>query len=283
NLVYFIDLKFLYNFIIMIEIKNLYFKYPGAEKYALDDINLDIETGKYIAILGHNGSGKSTFSKLLSAIYKASSGKIIVDGVEINPENISEIRRMIGIVFQNPDNQFIGSTVEDDIAFGLENKKLDYQTMRKIVVKYATAVGMENYLEREPQNLSGGQKQRVAIASTLALDPQVIIFDEITSMLDPRGRVDIYKIIHNLHKSTNKTLISITHDMDEALLADILIVFSGGKVIAKGSPIEILNNKEIIEIAKIDSPFIYKLSEKIKGVKPTYDEDTLIEELCKLK
>ncbi|MDD1374971.1 energy-coupling factor transporter ATPase, partial [Metamycoplasma hyosynoviae] len=276
-------LKFLYNFIIMIEIKNLYFKYPGAEKYALDDINLDIETGKYIAILGHNGSGKSTFSKLLSAIYKASSGKIIVDGVEINPENISEIRRMIGIVFQNPDNQFIGSTVEDDIAFGLENKKLDYQTMRKIVVKYATAVGMENYLEREPQNLSGGQKQRVAIASTLALDPQVIIFDEITSMLDPRGRVDIYKIIHNLHKSTNKTLISITHDMDEALLADILIVFSGGKVIAKGSPIEILNNKEIIEIAKIDSPFIYKLSEKIKGVKPTYDEDTLIEELCKLK
>ncbi|KDE42415.1 energy-coupling factor transporter ATPase [Metamycoplasma hyosynoviae] len=267
----------------MIEIKNLYFKYPGAEKYALDDINLDIETGKYIAILGHNGSGKSTFSKLLSAIYKASSGKIIVDGVEINPENISEIRRMIGIVFQNPDNQFIGSTVEDDIAFGLENKKLDYQTMRKIVVKYATAVGMENYLEREPQNLSGGQKQRVAIASTLALDPQVIIFDEITSMLDPRGRVDIYKIIHNLHKSTNKTLISITHDMDEALLADILIVFSGGKVIAKGSPIEILNNKEIIEIAKIDSPFIYKLSEKIKGVKPTYDEDALIEELCKLK
>lgn len=155
--------------------------------------------------------------------------------------------------------------------------------MQEYVHKYAREVDMEQHLEREPQYLSGGQKQRVAIASTLALDPEVIIFDEITSMLDPKGRNDIYKIIHDLHKKTNKTLISITHDMDEALLADTLIVFSGGHVIATGSPIEILNNKEIIEIAKIDSPFIYKLSEMVKGINATYNEEELIKQLCKLK
>ena len=267
----------------MIEIKKLFYKYPGAKKYALENINLTIESGKYIAILGHNGSGKSTFSKLLSALYKANNGKIIVDGIEINSENILDIRKKIGIVFQNPDNQFIGSTVEDDIAFGLENKLMSQEQMREYVHKYAREVDMEQHLEREPQYLSGGQKQRVAIASTLALDPEVIIFDEITSMLDPKGRNDIYKIIHDLHKKTNKTLISITHDMDEALLADTLIVFSGGHVIATGSPIEILNNKEIIEIAKIDSPFIYKLSEMVKRIDATYNEEELIKQLCKLK
>ncbi|TPR54076.1 energy-coupling factor transporter ATPase [Metamycoplasma neophronis] len=265
----------------MIEIKKLSYKYPGAKKLALDNIDLKIEEGQYVAILGHNGSGKSTFSKLLSAIYKATSGKIIIDGIEINSENLTEIRKRIGIVFQNPDNQFIGSTVEDDIAFGLENKQMSYEQMHEIIIKYATEVGMIEQLDREPQNLSGGQKQRVAIASTLALDPKIIIFDEITSMLDPKGRSDIYKIIHGLHQKTNKTLISITHDMDEALLADKLIVFSGGKVIAQGKPIEILNDKKIIEIAKIDSPFIYKLSEMIEGIEPTYDAEELIKELCK--
>ncbi|TPI01492.1 energy-coupling factor transporter ATPase [Mycoplasma struthionis] len=267
----------------MIEIKKLVYKYPGAKEPALKGINLNIEEGQYIAILGHNGSGKSTFSKLISAIYKATSGKIIIDGLEINSENLPEIRKKIGIVFQNPDNQFIGSTVEDDIAFGLENKQMSREEMQEIVHKFAKEVGMFDHLDREPQNLSGGQKQRVAIASTLALDPKIIIFDEITSMLDPKGRSDIYSIIHKLHKETNKTLISITHDMDEALLADKLIVFSGGKVIAQGKPIEILNNKEIIEIAKIDSPFVYKLSELVNGITPTYDEGKLIEELCKLK
>ncbi|MBN4089489.1 energy-coupling factor transporter ATPase [Mycoplasma enhydrae] len=267
----------------MIEIKKLCYKYPGAPKLALDNINLTINEGQYVAILGHNGSGKSTFSKLLAAIYKASSGKILIDGIEINSENLKEIRRKIGIVYQNPDNQFIGSTVEDDIAFGLENKNMSHEKMEEIIKNYANEVGMGDFLDHEPQNLSGGQKQRVAIASTLALDPKIIIFDEITSMLDPKGRNDIYKIIHDLHAKTKKTLISITHDMDEALLADKLIVFSGGKVIAQGKPIEILNNKEIIEIAKIDSPFIYKLSQLINGVEPTYDGKELLEKLCKLK
>lgn len=265
----------------MIEIKKISYKYPGSSKLALENIDLKIEEGQYIAILGHNGSGKSTFSKLLSAIYKPTSGKIVIDGLEINSENLLEIRKKIGIVFQNPDNQFIGSTVEDDIAFGLENKMLKPEEMKTIIYKYAQEVGMLDQLDREPQNLSGGQKQRVAIASTLALDPKIIIFDEITSMLDPKGRNDIYKIIHNLHKKTNKTLISITHDMDEALLADKLIVFAGGHVIAQGKPIEILNNKEIIEIAKIDSPFIYKLSSLLNDIEPTYNREELIKEICK--
>lgn len=273
----------MYIIIFMIEIKKLSYKYPGSKKLALDNINFTIEDGQYVAILGHNGSGKSTFSKLLAAIYKATYGKIIIDGMEINSENLREIRKKIGIVYQNPDNQFIGATVEDDIAFGLENKKMTVDEMKEIIKKYANEVGMGDFLDREPQNLSGGQKQRVAIASTLALDPNIIIFDEISSMLDPKGRNDIYKIIHDLHERTNKTLISITHDMDEALLADKLIVFSGGKVIAQGKPIEILNDKEIIEIAKIDSPFIYKLSEMIKDIKPTYDEKELLETLWRLK
>ncbi|ENY68670.1 Cobalt import ATP-binding protein CbiO 1 [Metamycoplasma auris 15026] len=267
----------------MIEIKNLNYKYPGSKKFALENINLTIEDGQYIAILGHNGSGKSTFSKLIAAINKATSGKILIDGLEINSENLIEIRKRIGIVYQNPDNQFIGSTVEDDIAFGLENKRVPREEMKEIIEKYASQVGMLNFLEHEPQNLSGGQKQRVAIASILALNPNIIILDEITSMLDPRGRSDIYKIIHELHRNTNKTIISITHDMDEALLADKLIVFSKGNVIAQGKPIEILNNKEIIEIAKIDSPFIYKLSEMIEGIEPTYDGNKLLETLCQLK
>lgn len=267
----------------MIEIKNLSYKYPGSKKLALDNINLTIEDGQYVAILGHNGSGKSTFSKLLAAIYKATSGKIIIDGLEINSENLTQIRKLIGIVYQNPDNQFIGSTVEDDIAFGLENKQIEHNEMEAIIKKYAKEVGMLKFLEHEPQNLSGGQKQRVAIASTLALNPRIILLDEITSMLDPRGRNDIYKIIHNLHQTTNKTIISITHDMDEALLADKLIVFSNGNVVAQGKPIEILNDKKIIEIAKIDSPFIYKLSEMLNGIEPTYDPNKLLETLCKLK
>ncbi|MBN0919470.1 energy-coupling factor transporter ATPase [[Mycoplasma] gypis] len=265
----------------MIKIKDLYYKYPDSETYALQGINLEIKKGHYIGILGHNGSGKSTLSKLISAIYKATEGQIWIDDILYSKENLSKIRNKIGIVFQNPDNQFIGATVEDDIAFGLENKLITREKMREKIEEYTKLVSMSDALDREPQNLSGGQKQRVAIASTLALDPDVIIFDEVTSMLDPKGKHEVLEIIHNLHKTTEKTLISVTHDMDEAILADELFVFSGGKLIASGSPKDILNNKEIVEIAKIDSPFIYKLSEMVDGVEPTYNEEELIEAICR--
>lgn len=268
----------------MIKLTNVTFKYRENDvKPALSDVSFEIKSGEYVAILGHNGSGKSTLSKVLSALIKPNSGQVDIDGIIYSRENLNKVRHKVGIIFQNPENQFIGSSVEDDIAFGLENKMISRREMNEKVKFFAKQVGMEKHLEREPENLSGGQKQRVAIASVLALDPEVIIFDEVTSMLDPKGKSQILSIIHKIRESRTKTLISITHDMDEAILADKCLVFSGGKLIASGKPMDILNNKKIIDIAKIDSPFVYKISSAVNNIKPTYNEEELIEELCKLK
>lgn len=265
----------------MIKVKDLVFKYPDADKNAIDGISFEIPDGKYVAILGHNGSGKSTFSKLLVALYRPKSGSIEINGTEISSRTMRNIRAQIGIIFQNPDNQFVGASVEDDIAFGLENKCVPRQEMKPIIDKLVSNVGMKHHLTREPHLLSGGQKQRVAIASVLARDPQIIIFDEVTSMLDPVGKRQVLKLIRDIQVKREKTLISITHDMDEAILADYCLVFSQGKIIAQGSPKDILRNKEVIKIAKIDLPFIYKLSEKIAGVEPTYELNELMEQICK--
>ena len=267
----------------MIKIKDLKFKYSGSDTFALNGVNVEIPKGKYVAILGHNGSGKSTLSKLLVGLYKPTSGSIELDGTLITKKTLRKIRKKIGIVFQNPDNQFIGASVEDDIAFGLENKQLERKEMEELVNKFATLVGMEKHLDKEPQNLSGGQKQRVAIASTLALDPSIIIFDEVTSMLDPKGKREVISIISDIQKQKDKTLISITHDMDEAILADIILVFAKGKLIASGKPVDILSDKKITKAAKIDAPFIYKVSQSLKdkGVKPTYIKKKLVGEICK--
>lgn len=265
----------------MINIKNLYFKYVGNQNYALKDINIRIPKNQYVAILGHNGSGKSTLSKLLVGLFRPTKGEIIIDGIKISKNSLVDIRKKIGIIFQNPDNQFIGSSVEDDIAFGLENNRVEPSKMKEIIETYAKKVNMLEYLDREPHILSGGQKQRVAIASAIALDPEIIIFDEVTSMLDPKGKSEVLDLIKAIQKTRKKTLISITHDMDEAIQADFCLVFSHGQLIASGSPKEILNNKKIIKESKIDSPFIYKLSEKIDGIEATYDEIELLEQLCK--
>ncbi|QNM93621.1 energy-coupling factor transporter ATPase [Mycoplasma sp. Pen4] len=266
----------------MIKVENITFRYrPDDKKSALDDVSFEIEKGQYVAILGHNGSGKSTLSKVLVALLKPQSGTISIDGITYARETLSEIRKKIGIIFQNPDNQFVGSSVEDDIAFGLENRCIPQPEMKDLIVKFAEKVDMNEYLEREPENLSGGQKQRVAIASVLALNPEIVIFDEVTSMLDPKGKDSVLKIIKEIQKSKDKTLISITHDMDEAILADKCLVFAQGKLVASGSPKEILRNKEIIDIAKIDSPFIYRISEMLDGIEPTYNERELIKEICK--
>ncbi len=265
----------------MIKIKDLKFKYSDSKKFAIDGVSLEIPKGKYIAIVGHNGSGKSTLSKLLVGLYKPTSGTITMDGITMSKKNLTKIRSKIGIVFQNPDNQFIGASVEDDIAFGLENKKMSREKMKKQVIQYATKVGMEKYLGHEPQSLSGGQKQRVAIASTLALDPKIIIFDEVTSMLDPKGKTEVINLIKDIQKKKEKTLISITHDMDEAVLADLILVFAEGKLVASGSPKTILNDKKITDLAKIDAPFIYKVSEAFNSKKPTYDRKELVGDICK--
>ncbi|WP_426461312.1 energy-coupling factor transporter ATPase [Mycoplasma hafezii] len=268
----------------MIKVNNISFKYDlKSTKNVLNNVSFEINKGEYVAILGHNGSGKSTLSKILVALLKPQEGNISINGVLYSKKTLQYIRNKIGIVFQNPDNQFIGSSVEDDIAFGLENKLMSHDEMQERVKVFANRVDMQKYLDREPQTLSGGQKQRVAIASVLALDPDVIIFDEVTSMLDPKGKDEVLKIIREIKANKDKTLISITHNMDEAILADRCLVFAQGKLIAQGSPKEILNNKEIIDIAKIDSPFIYKLSSLIDGIDPTYNREELVKEICKLK
>ncbi|MGZ9756756.1 energy-coupling factor transporter ATPase [Mycoplasma sp. 4423] len=266
----------------MIKVNNIVFSYkPGILQPALKNVSFHIRKGEYIAVLGHNGSGKSTLSKILVGLLKPQQGSVSIDGIEYHRTTLVQIRKKIGIIFQNPDNQFIGSSVEDDIAFGLENRCVNPKLMKDIILKCATRVGMQDHLEREPENLSGGQKQRVAIASVLALDPDVMIFDEVTSMLDPKGRHDVLNLIKEIRDSRQKTLISITHNMDEAILADKCLVFSNGELVAFSSPQEILNNKDIIDLAKIDSPFIYKLSELIKGINPTYNEQELIDNICK--
>ncbi len=267
----------------MINIENLRFKYADSKKYAINGVSLQIPKGRYVAVVGHNGSGKSTFAKWLVGLYKPSDGFIQINDTIIAKSTLREIRSQIGIVFQNPDNQFIGASVEDDIAFGLENKKMSQKDMQDIVHDFAKKVGMSDHLHQEPQNLSGGQKQRVAIASTLALDPDIIIFDEVTSMLDPKGKREVLSIIKEIQQQKEKTLISITHDMDEAIMADLIIVFSDGKIVAQGKPQEILKDEEITELAKIDAPFIYKVSKALKNmrIKPTYDEDELVGKICK--
>ncbi len=269
----------------MIKVKNLKFKYAEAHNFALDDVNLEINEGQYIAIVGHNGSGKSTLSKILVGLYKPTHGEVVIDGITISKKTLKQIRSKIGMVFQNPENQFIGATVEDDIAFGLENKLMKQSEMKNQVLYFAKKVDMLEHLSKEPQNLSGGQKQRVAIASTLALDPKIIIFDEVTSMLDPKGKDEVIAIIKEIQKDPKKTLISITHDMDEAILADKIIVFANGKIIADGEPAEILNNEKIIAQAKINSPFIYRVSKLFANdnIKPTFEKAELLGALCKLK
>lgn len=267
----------------MIKVKQLKFKYSENKTYALNGINLQVNQGEYVAIVGHNGSGKSTLSKTLVGLYKPTEGQIWIDNILMSKKTLSAIRPKVGMVFQNPENQFIGATVEDDIAFGLENKQMSRDEMQLAVRKFAQKVNMLDHLDKEPQSLSGGQKQRVAIASTLALDPKIIIFDEVTSMLDPKGKDEVLTIIKELKKDPHKTLISITHDMDEAILADKLVVFSQGEVIAVGDPAAILADKNILRQAKIDSPFIYRVSEMLKpsNIMPTFDYEALLGELCK--
>ena len=196
----------------LIEVKNLDFSYNETKK-VIKNISFDIKKGDYVTIIGHNGSGKSTLARLLIGLLEAKGGSINIDGLELNEENVYKIREKIGIVFQNPDNQFIGSTVRDDIAFGLENHMVPQGDMDDIINKYAKEVGLEEFLDKEPTALSGGQKQRVAIAGVLAMNPDIIIFDEATSMLDPRGKKDIKDIMRKLHGDGSFTIISITHDI----------------------------------------------------------------------
>lgn len=216
-----------------IEVNNLTFSYD-SETDVLKDISLRIPKGSYTTIIGHNGSGKSTIAKVLIGLLEPQAGTVKILGRELNEENLYDLRSHIGIVFQNPDNQFIGSTVADDIAFGLENRQVPQEDMQAIIEESAAKVGMNDYLNAEPTNLSGGQKQRVAIAGILAVKPDVIVFDESTSMLDPQGKASINKQIRELNKNKDRTIISITHDMDEVAQSEYVIVLENGQVMMEG-------------------------------------------------
>ncbi|HAX74194.1 MAG TPA: energy-coupling factor transporter ATPase [Firmicutes bacterium] len=269
----------------IIELNNVSFGYED-DQTVLENYNLQVKQGEWLTILGHNGSGKSTLSKLLVGLLKANDGDIIVDDLVLTEETVYEVRRKIGIVFQNPDNQFVGSTVRDDIAFGLENKQVPYKEMVALVDEYAEKVNMKRFLDREPHRLSGGEKQRVAIAGVLALGANIIILDEATAMLDPRGREDMMSLIQELAQDQDKTIIMITHHLDEAIHSDRIIVMNAGKIMLEGTPDEVFAHKDLLESVQLDVPFAVRASYELKeqGILDQIytNEGDLVKALCTL-
>lgn len=258
----------------------------NEEDLTINDVNFDIYEGEYVALIGHNGSGKSTLAKLIIGLYVQLKGQIYIFDQEMNDDNVYELRRNLGIIFQNPDNQFIGSTVRDDIAFGLENDCIDTDTMKVLVDEFAEKVGMKEYLDKEPSNLSGGQKQRVAIAGALARKPKILIMDEATAMLDPKGRRDIRNLIKKMKdENPGLTIISITHDIDEAYQADKVIVLNKGKVFLSGTPEEVFEQSDKLLSIKLDIPFFHKLNKELKKEGINIDGvgtlEVLVQKLCR--
>ena len=246
-----------------LEIKNLCFSY-GDDCLVIDDISFSVEKGSFVAVLGHNGSGKSTLAKLIVGLLEKKSGQIFFNDEEMDKKSIKKLQSKTALVFQNPDNQFIGVTVEDDIAFGLENRCFPHDKMQEEIDLFADSVNMLDYLKKEPINLSGGQKQRVALAGALILRPEILILDEATSMLDPKGKSTVRKVIDRIHQENPElTIISITHDVDEALLADQVFILSHGKLVKNGKPQEILRDQEALLDLKLDMPFVYRFEKKL--------------------
>ncbi|EEJ71128.1 energy-coupling factor transporter ATPase [Lactobacillus ultunensis] len=270
--------------------QNVRFTYPETKGPVLKNVSFKVKKGTWISLIGHNGSGKSTISKLVNGLLLPDSNshsQISVAGLNLNSKNIWNIREKVGIVFQNPDNQFVGATVGDDVAFGLENRGVSRQKMIKIVKQVLSEVGMLDYIDAEPANLSGGQKQRVAIAGILAVEPEIIILDESTSMLDPSGRAQILKIIRRLMKAKDLTILSITHDIDEASMADDVIVLNDGQILDQDTPLNIFSKVEMLQRIGLDIPFVEKLKLKLKEMgikipKELQTKDELKQYLCQL-
>lgn len=262
----------------MIEIKNLKFKYHQDQpSYILDDVSFHVKRGEWLSIVGHNGSGKSTTARLIDGLLVAESGQIIVDGQELTEDNVWDIRDKIGMVFQNPDNQFVGATVEDDVTFGLENKGVPYEEMASRVQEALEFVGMSEFKDREPARLSGGQKQRVAIAGIVAMRPSILILDEATSMLDPEGRQELIQSIKAIRKEYGMTVLSITHDLDEVALSDRVLVLKKGKVESVSSPRELFSRgSELVDLG-LDIPFSALLTQKLRNKGLIDCEDYLTE------
>lgn len=257
---------------------------------AVNDISFSIPRGSWTTLVGHNGSGKSTIARLLDGILLPNDNPntlINVDGIELTEKTMWDIRDRVGIVFQNPDNQFVGATVEDDVAFGLENRQVPRSKMQTIVHDVLDEVDMLAFQKSEPQYLSGGQKQRVAIAGILAIGPKLIILDESTSMLDPAGKTKILSLIRDLQNKNGLTIFSITHDINEAVQADQMLVLDKGKLLASGSPKEIFENETLIKSAGLDLPLFYKVKNGLieKGIhipREINSEEKLVKYLCQL-
>ena len=247
----------------IIDVKNLSFRYKESQKYYdVKDITFHVKRGEWLSIVGHNGSGKSTTVRLIDGLLEAESGEIVIDGQRLTEENVWNIRRQIGMVFQNPDNQFVGATVEDDVAFGLENQGLSRQEMQKRVEEALDLVGMLDFKKREPARLSGGQKQRVAIAGVVALRPAILILDEATSMLDPEGRRELIETVKGIRKDYDMTVISITHDLEEVAMSDRVLVLKKGEIESTSSPRELFSRNDLDQIG-LDDPFSNQLKHSL--------------------
>ena len=266
-------------------LKDLSFSYIENGPLNIKEITLDIKKGQSVAIIGHNGSGKSTLAKLIDGILVQKSGDIFIFGVKMTDDNVLLLRRDIALVFQNPDSQFIGATVRDDIAFGLENECVDPKAMPQMIEDCAKKVGMEEYLDREPCNLSGGQKQRVAIAGAIARKSSILILDEASAMLDPKGKSELRALIKKTREENpDLTVLNITHELEDASVADRVIVLNAGKVVLDGTPFEVFSHVEELKGMRLDIPFVQKLKQSlsVRGIslaEINSDED-LLNALC---
>ena len=269
-----------------ISIQDVFFSYDEVEegkpvRNAVDGVSLDIERGEFVAVIGHNGCGKSTLAKQLNAMLLPDSGKVIVDGDDTSVEEKAfDIREKVGLVLQNPDNQLVASIVEEDVAFGPENLGVAPDEIRRRVDEALKAVDMYEYRTHAPFKLSGGQKQRIAIAGILAIRPQCIVLDEPTAMLDPNGRDEVMDTLHKLNREMGITVVLITHYMEEAVTADRVIVMDGGKILTEGTPQEVFSQVELLKKHRLDVPQAAELAFRLKGCGLKIDKIPLTQEDC---
>ncbi|MER1998660.1 MAG: energy-coupling factor ABC transporter ATP-binding protein [Lysinibacillus sp.] len=252
----------------ILSFENVTFSYTpedNAARKAVDGVSFRVKEREWLAIVGHNGSGKSTIAKMMSGLLFPQQGEVRLFGHNLTEENLWELRSGLGMVFQNPDNQFVGATVQDDVAFSLENSGVPYEEMVKRVRQSLEQVKMDSFLNHEPHHLSGGQKQRVAIAGALAMHPKLLILDEATSMLDPQGRMEVIETVRQLREEIGLTVISITHDLEEAMLADRVLFMNDGKKFAEGLPREIFARGDELIAFGLDLPFATKMSRLLQA------------------
>lgn len=257
-----------------VRLENITFMY-NENKIVFKGLDLNIKSGEVVAIIGHNGSGKSTLAKIIMGLLECKEGSLYLNNEKVTEDNVDSFREHMGIIFQNPDNQFVGATVKDDVAFGLENRCIERTKMEEIISKYLDIVGMKEYIDSNPEELSGGQKQRVAVADILACDPDLIIFDESTSMLDPVCTKDIMNLIKEVATSLNKTIIIITHNLEEALIADRVIVLKNGVIKKDDTPQEVFKDSALLEECGLKTVTSLELYNKLKDLK--YKNKSLIE------